>query len=302
MTVRECLDKTRKLINYYSISGETITASDPKQADYSFRALSAIDTAQKELAARRPLIRHTVLTQHEIRPLAVLPGMRKAEGDVVLEAAGAGAFSMMCDADCTVVMERWEGSAWQTAAHLGHTGCGMMETVCLQAQTLPPQDDRVRVTVSGGNMFIADAALYRKFPENEDIPLFGTRRFHALPEDFRRMVECRPSGSIGKVMRSGFSAVQDGKIGFPWDFDGTAAIEYTLWPKTVDESTGIDQELELGADAAEIVPFYAAAMLLTDEDPALAEFFLSQYTQRLRALEMLSGFGIRNTLFSGGGR
>lgn len=300
MTLQECLDKTRKLMNYYSISGEIVSAQDPVQRDYRFRALAAIDTAQKELAARRPLIRHISFTQHTLRALDSLPGFRRLSGTLCLEAPAAGAFSLMCDGDLTLQIEMQCNGKWESLYRHFHTGNGQLECLAWEspAGTILP-DTPVRLSMESSSAFLADAALFAAFPEHEDIPVLGARRFRNLPENFCRLISCRPEGRLGQILRTGFARIEKGKIGFPWDFDGAVQLEYTAYPAGIDENSDPGTELELGQDAAEAIPFYTAAMLLTEENPKLSEFFLHTYTAKLRALETMTGFQIRNRLFGG---
>ncbi len=300
MTLQECLDKTRKLINYYSISGNAVGAEDPAQQDYSFRAFAAIDTAQKELAARRPLVRHLSFTQHTLRPLDSLPGFQRIEGTRFLYAQGACAFSLLCDGNLTLSMEAESDGQWEILYSTSNTGNGQMTQLAWQADNgLIQPSTPVRLQIQSDGAFLADAALYTAFPQQEDIPILGARRFRALPRNFCRLLDCRPAGKLGRVMRTGFACVDAGKIGFPWDFDGVVQLEYTAYPETICENSDLTVELEVTDDAAEAIPFYTAAMLLTQEDPKLSEFFLNVYTEKLRALETVTGFRIRNELFGG---
>lgn len=303
MTLQQCLDKTKKLINYYSISGETVSTQDPVQKDYTSRALSAIDTAQKELAARRPLVRHICFTQHRLQPLASLPGFRRIEGSLYLQAQDAAAFSLLCDGNLTLRLESGEGEEWESLYSTSHTAHGQIQRLAWQAPAGSiPVGKSLRLFIESDGAFLADAALYAAFPQQEDIPILGARRFHSLPENFSKLLDCHPQGKHGQIMRTGFACIDNGKIGFPWDFEGVVWLAYTAYPCCICDSTDPSAQLELAEDAAEAIPFYAAAMLLTQEDPKLSEFFLHTYTDKLRALEAVTGFQIRNQLFEGGRR
>lgn len=301
MTIKDCLDKTRKLINYYSISGDPIHAQDTALRDYDIRARAAIDTAQKELAARRPQVRHICFTQHGIRPLQAKSGFHRVNGQIVLEAVGAGAFSMLCDGAVSIRFEAQSGAQWTCLYSNELSGTGTMEPVSASV-VLANEKMLTRLTICGDGAFVSDIGLFRELPEEAETPIYGSRRWRVLPEDFGRMLDCRPKGQLGAVMRAGFAYVDDGKIGFPWDFDGKIEIEYTAVPYTIDDSTDECTSLAVGADAAEVIPYYAAAMLLTDENPKLSEYFLALYTEKLRAIETLTGFSVRNTFFAGGRR
>ena len=299
MTIKECLEKTRKLINYYSISGTAVGTQDAALQDYEFRARAAIDTAQKELAARRPQVKHICFTQHTIRPLATKAGFHRVNGEIIVEAVGAGAFSMLCDGAVSIRFEMRDGAQWTSLYSAELPGTGTMEPVSAEV-TLPDELAQVRLVISGTAAFAADIGLYRTLPDEAKTPVYGSRRWRTLPKDFGRMLDCRPKGRIGAVMRAGFAYIDDGKIGFPWDFDGKIEIEYTALPETIDNDTDMQSTLAVGADAAEAIPYYAAAMLLTDENPKLSEYFLALYSEKLHAIETMTGFNVRNTFFGGG--
>ncbi len=62
------------------MSGDRITSPDPALLDYTSRAKSAVDTAQKELARRCPLTRRVTYTQRALRPLDSRTGMHYLRG------------------------------------------------------------------------------------------------------------------------------------------------------------------------------------------------------------------------------
>lgn len=297
MTLGECLEKTKKLINYYSVSGERVASGDPVQADYMSRAKSAVDTAQKELAGRCPLLRRVTYTQHTLRPLDALRGMRRLAGKAELSACGAAAFSLLCDGELTAVLEQGNGSEWQELLTVSCAGSGHLETVCGQLESLPPPDVPIRLTLSASDAYIAEAGLYREFPRHEETPVLDMRRFHALPADFGGVRSVTPSHRFPMRGGAAFYTVEEGKIGFPWDFDGAAELLYTVYPRSIGENTGEAVSLDVTEAAAETIPYFVAAMLLMDEDPNLSRLLLNLYGDRVSALDGGNGFTIKNTLF-----
>ena len=85
MTIAEVIEKSIKLINYYSSAGTIITASDPNYSDYVLRMPSLIDSAQKEIATTAKSIRkqHTI-SQNPKMPNN--PSVRRKKEDAIVEA------------------------------------------------------------------------------------------------------------------------------------------------------------------------------------------------------------------------
>ncbi len=298
MTLGDCLEKTKKLINYYSVSGDRISSSDPTLLDYSFRAKSAVDTAQKELAKRCPLVRRAAYTQHALRPLDSRTGMHYLEGSITLTGPGASAFSLLCDGDLTAVLEQEGDNGWQEALATAHVGSGRLELVYGELESLPPAGIKMRLTLEASGAYIAAAGLYRAFPQYEEIPLLDMRRFHVLPADFGGVRSVTPSGRFAAYGERNFYCLENGKIGFPWEFDGAVELLYTVYPHTIGEESADTALLGVPDEAAEAIPYYVAAMLLTDEDPNLSMLFLNLYEDRIAVLGGGSS-RVKNTLFGG---
>lgn len=299
MTLGECLEKTIKLINYYSVSGDRVAPSDPAMLDYTSRAKSAVDTAQKELARRCPLIRRVTYTQHTLRPLDSRTGMHYLEGTLTLSGLGASAFSFLCDGDVSAILERELDGAWQEILAVARTGNGKLEPVSGELDELPPSDARMRLMLDASGAYVASAGLYRAFPQNEEVPVLDTRRFHALPSDFGGVKSVTPSCRFTDISRKGFYVLETGKIGFPWAFDGAVEVLYTVYPHTIGEESAETTVLGVPDDAAEAIPYYVAALLLTDEDPNLSQLFFNLYGDKVAGLEGKGKTGVRNTLFGG---
>lgn len=297
MTLGECLEKTIKLINYYSISGERVSMSDPTILDYTSRAKSAVDTAQKELARRCPLVRRITYTQHTLRPLDSRTGMHYLEGTLALSGLGASAFSFLCDGDISAILERESEGVWQEVLAVARTGNGKLEPVYGELDSPVSAVTKMRLTLDASGAYVASVGLYRSFPQNEEVPVLDTRRFHALPSDFGGVKSVTPSSRFTDAGRKGFYTLEDGKIGFPWAFDGAVEVLYTVYPCTIGEESADTAILGVPDNAAETIPYYVAALLLTDEDPNLSQLFFNLYEDKVAGLEGNMGNYIRNTLF-----
>ncbi len=299
MTLGECLEKTRKLINYYSVSGDPITAADPTFLDDASRAKSAVDTAQKELAKRFPLLRRVTYTQHALRPLDSRAGMHLLKGRMVLSAEGASAFSLLCDGDLTAILERNTDGAWQEMLAVGYMGNGRLECVHGELDTRPAEEIPMRLVLESEGAYVAAVGLYREFPPYEEIPLLDTRRFHPLPADFGGVQSVKPSFRFVTRGSAGFYTLEEGKIGFPWEFDGAVELIYTVYPQTIGEDSAETMTLGVPEEAAEAIPYYVAAILLTDEDVNLSQLFFNLYADKVSVLERGGSLRIHNTLFGG---
>lgn len=297
MTFGECLVKVRKLINYYSIAGSVVAEGDETGRDYSARAAAAIDSAQKELAGLCPLIKHLLFEQLPLRPKAVRAEMRRLRGNEYIYAKGAAVFSLLADGAVTAALERCIDGQWTAVLTVNAADGDGMRPVSGALTTAPEAGDKMRLKLSAADAIIGCVGLFEGFPGQEEVPVYGNYRFHPLPSDFGReaLVTARPFA--GRVGRKAFYSVREGKIGFPWDFSGSIDLEYQVKPTTVTETTDTDFALMLPEEAAEIIPCYAAALLLTDEDPRLSQFFMELYRERREGLRSPMKRSVINTLW-----
>lgn len=297
MTYRECLIKTRKLINYYSIAGSIVADNDETQKDYTARAASAMDTAQKELAGLCPLVKHMNYVQTALRPLAIHANTFMLDGSFELTAEGAGAFSFTADGDVLAVLRKYENNRWREILAISEVSDGEEKLVWGELDTPPAENTKMSLTLSGRGVNITDLAMFRSFPKHEDIPLYGHERTRALPANFSRTAMLSAQPFRGRVKNTAFYSVNDGKISFPWDFCGKVDLAYEVYPRTVTEDVSDNFTFDLPENAAEVIPYFAAAMLLTDEDPKMSQFFLKMYNERCNALIRPEAQCVVNTLW-----
>lgn len=87
--------------------------------------------------------------------------------------------------------------------------------------------------------------------------------------------EYRANGTIAKILE-----------------DGTAEVEYFVYPTQIDESTPDTQELDLSIDALEIMPYgIAADVLKADVSNAYGNVYAQRYNELKQMLDMRYNLG-----------
>lgn len=66
--------------------------------------------------------------------------------------------------------------------------------------------------------------------------------------------------------------------------DGEYLVEYSAYPKTIDDQTPDEYVLEVVPEAEEAIQYYAAAMCVPADEPQLYAFFLSLFNERIANL------------------
>jgi hypothetical protein len=133
------------------------------------------------------------VSQHAIRPRAASPGVFLLDGERILSAAGAGAFSLSGRRVRRAALEMSEAGDWRILAEKKRPGGAFMTILSGEAAEAVAEDAPVRLRLLGAGVFIRDAALWRASPRGGSARL----RRAALPRPARGF---RPAA---KVLRGG---------------------------------------------------------------------------------------------------
>jgi hypothetical protein len=93
-------------------------------------------------------------------------------------------------------------------------------------------------------------------------------------------------------------------IAIGWYNVGEYSVEYFAYPADIVANTPDNTEFEIDIEAQEIIPFYAAAMLLINENNVVGDRLLNEYNVKLANLDTKITPGansVENTMFTGGG-
>lgn len=100
---------------------------------------------------------------------------------------------------------------------------------------------------------------------------------YTLPEDFLEVGIIRPVS--GAVWGIGEYAIIGGELIAP--VGGCPVCYYKALPKRLGESVTDEQEIGIAEAGARLVPLYVAAMLISEENPALSTRLLNQFEAML---------------------
>jgi len=276
LTVGQCYDKVRKLLNYYSAGGAPLPS---REGDLWPRAAALLDTAHREFARREPGLASRVLTQRVLRNL--LPEMVPfwvGEKPVNVCAEGAQSLTFATDGPLEVrVTQVLHGVTEELAAISCPAGQTQVYAAALDAA------DGAAVTVElTGCAYVWNIAMYDQRFADGAVPAYGEHRWQALPEDCVqvKMLNLRP---LGGAVRQNFRdyRLKKGQIGLPWDFIGTATLVYECAPRAITEDTPPDTELDVDDADGEGMACYAAAWLVAEENEGLFKLLMGVYQARL---------------------
>lgn len=71
----------------------------------------------------------------------------------------------------------------------------------------------------------------------------------------------------------------------PKCYDGTFNLWYFANPTEITNSTTDNIDLEVSLDLQMTIPYYVAGHVIIDENPSLAQFFLDEYSTKLRKIK-----------------
>ena len=268
MTFGEAKTRTLKLLGEYSYMGKKLTETDSDTADWRLRLPELIDDAQRTAAEICPVWRR--------REIAHYPPQNRAKGnsgilihtdkDIIVEAADVRAFSFRVMGNFTVYLEQSGELRWQVLRTLsGDTGDEFVR-YCGRVEGAPR---RLRMRFAGGFRYlIRDAALYTEnFPSDAAIPADSRATWYPAPDDYYRFGRVTKDGEVC----GGYRWYLDGNLSIPNDEPGFYVLEYGAYPAAVGGFTPDDTELETETCVQRLLPYYAAAMLLSEEDPDAAD-------------------------------
>lgn len=279
MTLGQCYDKVRKLLNYYSSDAVPLPA---REGDLWPRAAALLDTAQREFARVRPHLKSHTLTQSKLpNLLPELSPFPVGAEPVVIHAPDAQAMTFSTDGPLEVRVTRLVGDS---TAELALVSCPADTTAVYRVCFAESEGDGpVTITFSGGPAYVWDAAAFEtRFEEESRIPPYGKYRWQPLPEDCVRVdgVSLRPTiGPVEPDFR-GYT-LRRAEIGLPWDFAGTAMLVYEAAPAAITDDTPEDTELDVDDASAEGMAWFAAAYLVSEENNSLFELFIGVYRSLL---------------------
>ncbi len=305
MTISQCIDKIAKLLNYFSVAGNIISGSDGTATDYRLRAVSLIDTAQKELCVHFPLKKSITMSQHRYKNLLPERNLIDIGEQTVFAVSGGQALTFVTDGKLRVTVERMESDGWRAYASLETRKYACFQKYTLRFEAYDAQRVVFTSMEPGATVYVGNAAVYdTHFDSDEEVPPRVSYYSHALPDDFYRFEDVTftptPKSSVQRdvpycIGWRTFDVVRD--------FDGTFLLTYSAMCPTVDETTPTDTHLPLDEHLCELIPYYAAAVMSADDNSMLSSQLMSIYRTKVMNLDMNEAVhNIKNQLYGGGVR
>lgn len=78
---------------------------------------------------------------------------------------------------------------------------------------------------------------------------------------------------------------EDKILVIPSCYNGIFNLWYYAYPTVINTDTADDTELEIDLDLQQIIAYYVAGHVIIDENPSLAQYFLDEYSTKLRKVK-----------------
>ena len=153
----------------------------------------------------------------------------------------------------------------------------------------------VRIRFEGEYLYnVRNAALYKYvYSQNEeDIPAhepFTRYDMSVLASDFLSLASPPiVDGLQREILNQKYDVENECIILLPHNMNGEYGIRYIKCPQAIDtEANAIEneQEIDLASDLSMLLPNLVAAYILAEDEPQLAEYYLSLYNQQAAVIE-----------------
>lgn len=258
----------------------------------------AAERALLQVARIRPATR-TYTINHKPLKNAALVGSTdssvKSDG-LIIEAPGAKAYYFEADGFGTAYVEFSEGGDWYIAdvillessrSFKAYKGFVKNENNFVSGG--------VRIRFEGEYLcYVRRAALYENVysPNKEDITAFEPFTRYDISElasDFLAL-DSPPVVDNGKreILNQNYD-IEDGRaVLIPYELPGEYIVRYIKKPENINmEENAVDnsQRIDLEEDLAMLLPNLVAAYILAEDEPQLAEYYLSLYNQQAAVIE-----------------
>lgn len=296
MNLGEVKEKVIKLINEYSNNGTLIPKTKGNYQDYVLRVPDLSNDAQMEIARFIKIPAVHSLTQYPIQNLLgmhagfdmeqYLPGI-----DKTYSAIGAKSYYFEVDRPCTVYVEVNGISVKQidVADILKFTG--------YKGNIDSGDNDTVQLRFTGDYPYvIRNRALFQyKFQTDDDVPTYKAYVPYELPDDYMELDKIYRWYDQRQytVLPGDYKLTGRKTVELNWFTNGQFDIHYFKLPTVIDASTDDSYEFEVEIQAQYLIPYYAAAIVVMDENQAIGTLLLNQYQNRLANL---SGTYTANTI------
>ena len=296
MTWKEIKDATLQLMFSYSLKGTALSTTDNANADFLLAMVAPANLCIRDLAGVCPIRREINLKQYEETNLASYE--ESDDGDeFVITGESAQSFYCEIDGDATVVYEIIQSD--DTVVRMGDEAVSTDKYTPVRYVYDDLYDDvQVRIECDTANTRVRNYALYEKEYEDWEVPSPGDYQIYSLSEiitresekTFFKMADEKPvrltnddyyEYDISPYVRF------DGKdvLIVPSSIEGEITVHYYAYPTAITAATLDAFEIEIDNEVADLIPYYVASVLYTEDNVQLAAMYKNEYYARRNALD-----------------
>ena len=228
--------------------------------------------------------------RNEVRNATFVPFQRYE--DECFEGAGIKSYYFECDGNGVLYVEALEDDgSWSIIQHKElRSNRAFKAYRGLVKRDGAPYLGTVRLRFSGEYVYsLRCVALYAHLygQSEEDIPAYAPYTpydMSTLAEDF--MTFCEPpikQEECSSALNQAYRVEQNRVLMLPYGEDGFYRVHYNRRPKQLVNTGDPDEdmmELDLDADLAAMMPLLTAAYIWAEDEPELAEYYLTLYRER----------------------
>jgi len=302
MNVGQVKDKALKLISQYSNGGVLVIPTD--NLDYSLRANTFIDQAQKNVATKAKIHSVVSYSQFPIEPLngkyygfemkQFLPGITQDFVDIQGQDAKAFYFESNGNSFC-FVEESSDGVNWTLVrgiSYISGNSTDMANPITISSDlvyrafkgilNVSVPGNTVRLRFTGTYSFVVrNRALWNvPFVDETYVPTYTPKLEVEVATDkwqqFDKIVHRTDSRTYHQMLD--FASIGRKTFIMDYFFTGSFDIHFYKVPDDITDVTLDSVELEVyNGMAQEAIPYYVAAHMVADEYPKLAKLLFNEY-------------------------
>lgn len=318
MNLAQGRNKVFMLIDSYSRSGTVLDQNSPKQKDYTYKIPYLFDTAQKQVATIKKIVKakkisHNMPVNVLQSPLYQFDIVQYTGTDQIYAAPGtAKAYYFEVDDVATVYIEEQTSTGvWTILKTITNTLTNAGVFTAYKGLITPSvSTNQVRIRFSGTTGYNhRNRALFNfPFSDASRVPDYKKYVLYTMPSDFYQLNKVVLKGQIVNSQpyenTADFYWEQRNIIAINYHNVGEYSIEYFAYPTTIDSTTLDTYEFEVDPEAQEALPFFVASQLLLNENNTAGDRLLAIYNNMLANLDTRITNGanaVQNALFSGNG-
>ena len=309
--------KTFMLIDSYSRSGVLLDPNDTKQKDYTLKMPLFFDMAQKQIATIKKIVRqrkisHAMPHNKLTAPLYQFDIVQNVGDDQIYKCLGpANAYYFEVDDVCTVVIEEETSTdVWTQLVLITNPLANAGQMTPYKGVLSPSsQENSIRIRFIGDTIYNhRNRALWgEKFSDVSRVPDYQRYVLYQVDSQFYQLNKVILKGQIVNSQpyqnTADFFWEKRDTIAIGWYNVGDYIVEYFAYPIDITSDTEDTTEFEVDIEAQELIPFYAAAMCLVNENNVVGDRMLNKYNVMLANLDTKIKSGsnsVENTMFTGG--